>query len=174
MKTSSSFLTPLLCSLLVLAPVSAKPKPKKTAADQNDQKLFQKKLNKDEQVIHALDRLTFGPRPGDVERLKRVGLKKWVDQQLHPDRLAENPILETHLQELESLHMTPLETLQHYPQQSMIRAIANGRQPMPDDPLLRASVERLIVRYRVKQAEAAGAAPPPRDSYADLEPARSL
>src|ERR1700685_2317981 len=171
MKISGNFLTPLFCGLLFLAPVSAKPKPKKTS---DDQKLFQKKLPKDEQLIHALDRLTFGPRPGDVDRLKRVGLKKWIDQQLHPDRLAENPILETHLQELESLHMTPLETLQHYPQKSMILAIANGRQPMPDDPLLRASVERLIARYRVKQAEAAGAAPPARDPNADLEPLRSL
>ncbi len=175
MKISSNFLTPLLCGLLFLAPVSAKPKPKKTAADQNnDQKLFQKKLPKDEQVIHALGRLTFGPRPGDVERLKRIGLKKWLFEQLHPDRMDENPVLEAHLQELESLHMTPLEALQHYPPQSMIRAIANGRQPMPDDPLLRASVERLIARYRVKQAEAAGAAPPARDPNADLEPLRSL
>ena len=42
-------------------------------------KLFQKKLGKDDQMLHALDRLTFGPRPGDVERLKKIGLKKWID-----------------------------------------------------------------------------------------------
>ena len=42
------------------------------------------KLSKDDQVLHALDRLTFGPRPGDVERVNRTGLKKWLDQQLHP------------------------------------------------------------------------------------------
>jgi hypothetical protein len=31
---------------------------------------FQKKLSKDQQILHALDRLTFGPRPGDVEAVK--------------------------------------------------------------------------------------------------------
>ena len=170
MKTSSIFLASV-SGLLLALPVVGRPKPPKPNPES---KLFQKKLSKDEQVIHALDRLTFGPRPGDVERVKRIGLKKWVDQQLHPDRLAENPILETHLAELESLHMTPLETLQHYPTQSMIRAIANGRQHLPDDPLLRASVERLVARYRVKQAEAAGAAAPVRDPNADLEPLRPL
>ena len=55
---------------------------------------FQEKLSKDEQVLHALDRLTFGPRPGDVEVVKKMGVKKWIDLQLHPERIAENPALE--------------------------------------------------------------------------------
>src|ERR1700694_1382297 len=78
-------------------------------------KLFQKKLSKDDQILHALDRLTFGPRPGDVERLKKIGLKKWIDVQLHPERIKENAALEAQLQPLESLRMTPLEAVQHYP-----------------------------------------------------------
>ena len=56
-------------------------------------KSFQKKLGGNDQILHALDRLTFGPRPGDVERLKKIGLKKWVDQQLHPEQIKENPWL---------------------------------------------------------------------------------
>jgi uncharacterized protein (DUF1800 family) len=56
----------------------------------------------------------------------------------------------------------------------MIRAIANGKQPMPDDLLLRASVERLITRYKVKQAEAAGLAAPAPDANVELEPVRAL
>jgi hypothetical protein len=32
----------------------------------------------DDQVLHALNRLTFGPRPGDVERVKAMGLQKWI------------------------------------------------------------------------------------------------
>jgi len=88
--------------------------------------------------------------------------------------LAENPALEAHLQALESLRMTPLEAVQHYPTQSMIRAIANGKQPMPDDLLLRASVERLITRYRIKQAQASGSSAPAADASAELEPIRRL
>jgi uncharacterized protein (DUF1800 family) len=171
MKTSSTFLAPMLCGILLSLPAAAKPRKAKPA---DDNKLFQKKLSKDEQILHALDRLTFGPRPGDVERVKKIGLKKWLFEQLHPDRMDENPVLEARLQALESLRMTPLETVQHYPPPQMIRAIANGKQPMPDDLLLRASIERFITRYKVKQAQAAGAAAPARDVNADLEPARSL
>jgi uncharacterized protein (DUF1800 family) len=171
MKTSSTLVAPALCGLLLVLPAVGKPRKTKPP---DDAKLFQKKLSKDEQILHALDRLTFGPRPGDVERVKKIGLKKWMDQQLHPERLAENPVLEARLQTLESLRMTPLEALQHYPGPAMIRAIANGKQPMPEDLLLRASVERLITRYKVRQAEAAGVAVPPRDPNAELEPMRPL
>jgi uncharacterized protein (DUF1800 family) len=172
MKTGGTFLATALCGVLLALPATANGKTRKPA---DDAKLFQKKLSKDEQILHALDRLTFGPRPGDVERVKRIGLKKWLDQQLHPDRLAENPVLEAQLQVLESLRMTPLQALQHYPSQQMIRAIANGKQPMPDDLLLRASIERLITRYKVKQAQAAGLDPAPAaDANAELEPVRAL
>jgi uncharacterized protein (DUF1800 family) len=130
-------------------------------------KLFQAKLTKDQQALHALDRLTFGPRPDDVERIKKLGLKKWLDQQLHPERIPENSALESQLQPLESLRMTPLEAIQHYPPPQMIRAIAQGKQPMPDDPLLRASIERVVARYKAKRNE-------PADPSTELEPARPL
>src|ERR1700690_3976289 len=165
MKTSSTFLAPLLCGILLCLPSAAKPKKPKPASDN---KLFQKKLSKDDQILHALDRLTFGPRPGDVERLKRMGLKKWMDQQLHPDRMDENPVLEARLQALESLRMTPLEAVQHYPSQPMIRAIAQGRQPLPDDLLLRASVERMLVRFKTRVQ--ASSSPIPPGPAPDLEP----
>jgi len=175
MKTGSTFLAPALCGILLAQSAGASGKTPKPADEAKLQaKLFQKKISKEEQILHALDRLTFGPRPGDVERVKRIGLKKWVDQQLHPERIPENPLLDAQLQALESLRMTPLETLQHYPSPQMIRAIANGKQPMPEDPLLRASVERLITRYKVKLAQAAGLAAPAPDTNADLEPVRAL
>lgn len=133
-----------------------------------DAKRFQVKLNKDEQILHALGRLTFGPRPGDVQRVRAMGVKKWIDQQLHPERIKENPYLEARLAPLESLRMTPLETVEHYPAPGMIKAIAEGKQPMPEDPLLRASVERLIARYKVKKGESRA------DSSEDLEPVKPL
>jgi len=37
-----------------------------------------------EAVEHALSRLAYGPRPGDVERVQQMGLANWIDQQLHP------------------------------------------------------------------------------------------
>jgi uncharacterized protein (DUF1800 family) len=174
MKTGGTFLATAFCGIFLALPAASGKTPKPADEAKIQAKLFQKKLSKDDQILHALDRLTFGPRPGDVERIKKIGLKKWIFQQLHPDRMDENPVLEAQLQALESLRMTPLEALQHYPSPQMIRAIANGKQPMPDDLLLRASVERLITRYKVRRAEAVGFAVPPKDTDAELEPARWL
>jgi uncharacterized protein (DUF1800 family) len=142
-------------------------------------KLFQKKLTSDQQVLHALDRLTFGPRPGDVEAVKRMGVKRWVELQLNPDRIRESADLEAKLEPLESLRMTPLEAVEHYPGPQMIVAIAQGRQPMPDDPVLRASIERIMLRFKFQQKiekKNAGspAAGPVFDPNADLEPAKGL
>src|SRR5579863_2567074 len=109
------------------------------------------KLSKDEQVIHALNRLTFGPRPGDVEAVRKIGVKKWIDLQLHPERIAENPELAQRLAPLESLRLSQADTERTYPNPQMIRAVAAGRQPMPEDPVTRAAVERVIQRVKVKK-----------------------
>src|SRR5262249_10053329 len=43
-----------------------------------------KGLTEDQRIVHVLNRLGYGPRAGDVERVKRIGLDKYIDQQLHP------------------------------------------------------------------------------------------
>src|ERR1043165_4442901 len=43
----------------------------------------------DQAILHVLNRLGFGPRPGDVERVRAIGLSAYIDQQLHPDRVAD-------------------------------------------------------------------------------------
>ena len=40
-------------------------------------------------IVHVLNRIGFGPAPGDVERVRRVGLDKYIEQQLHPERIAD-------------------------------------------------------------------------------------
>jgi len=176
MKARASLIALLASFFLILPGVSSTKSPKPSEDAKKQAKLFQKKLNKDEQVLHALDRLTFGPRPGDVERVKKMGLKKWIDQQLHPDSIKENPDLEAKLQPLESLRMTPMETVQHYPPPQLIRAIAQGRQQIPnEDPVLRASVERLVARYKVNRAKNEGDKNSPApDPNAEMEPVKPL
>jgi uncharacterized protein (DUF1800 family) len=43
----------------------------------------------DRTILHVLNRLGFGPRPGDVERVRRMGLEAYIDQQLHPERIPD-------------------------------------------------------------------------------------
>ena len=81
---------------------------------------FQRKLSPDLQIVQALNRLTFGPRPGDVENVRRIGLARWIEQQLHPDQIPENPALVQPLAPLETLRMPVSEVLAKYsPDQNM-------------------------------------------------------
>jgi uncharacterized protein (DUF1800 family) len=146
LKKTVSSVTALVLAVAPLTASRQTPTP-----ERRDAKLFQIKLTKDQQIMHALDRLTFGPRPGDVEQVKKIGLKKWVDLQLNPERIPETPFLQARLMPLESLWMSSADVARHYPQPGMIKAIADGRKPMPDDPVLRASVQKLVVRYRAKK-----------------------
>lgn len=165
---------PVIAVLLCLAalPAFSKRSASKTDRDRQQLKLFHTKLDKNKQILHALDRLTFGPRPGNVEQVRRMGLRKWIGRQLDPERIPENPTLEARLTPLESLRMTPMEAVQHYPPPQLIKAIAEGRQAMPDDPLLRSAVERLVARYRVKKGEANGKSDP--NNLDELEPVKPL
>ena len=76
---------------------------------------FDQKLSTDKQAIHVLNRMTFGPRPGDVDQVRKMTVEKWIDLQLHPDRIAENPILEAKLKPLQTLQLATWELLQKYP-----------------------------------------------------------
>src|SRR5438132_2424001 len=87
---------------------------------------FSQPLAKDQEILHALNRLTFGPRPGDVEAVQKMGLKKWIDQQLHPERIAENPELIDRLKPLESLSMSPSEIATTYPPPVVVQAMMRG------------------------------------------------
>jgi len=77
---------------------------------------FETKLTKDQQILQVLNRLTFGPRPADAEEVSRLGVDKWMDLQLHPERISENPVLEEKLKPLETLRMQPGEIIASYPQ----------------------------------------------------------
>ncbi|MBI1895489.1 MAG: DUF1800 family protein [Acidobacteria bacterium] len=136
---------------------------------------FRSKLPKDRQVLHALNRLTFGPRPGDVEAVMKTGLKKWVDQQLHPERIAENPELEARLQPLDSLRLEDAELMKNYPPPQLIRAVASGRARLPLDPQQRELYQRLAVRYEKRLKKQGATTPAPeRASLAEILSAEEI
>jgi uncharacterized protein (DUF1800 family) len=75
---------------------------------------FDIKLSPEQRIRHALNRLTFGARPGDLGEVRKLGVEKWIELQLHPERIAENPALDTKLKPLDTLRMQPEEILKHY------------------------------------------------------------
>jgi uncharacterized protein DUF1800 len=137
-----------------------------TAQVKSDDSLFRKKLPRDDQVIHALNRLTFGPRPGDIEAVKKMGLGKWIDLQLHPERIGESQTLEEKLAPLDSLQLSAAEVVAAYPPPQLIRAVVLGRQNPPENPLARAAIERMAARLKITKEEAPDA---PLESVRPLE-----
>jgi uncharacterized protein (DUF1800 family) len=71
-------------------------------------------LTVDEAIQHALNRLAYGPRPSDVERLKKMGLAKWIDQQLNPKSLDDRAV-EARLDAYPTLKMSTPQLLAEYP-----------------------------------------------------------
>ncbi len=81
---------------------------------------FEQKLGPDQEIVQALNRLTFGARPGDADQVRRMGLAKWMEQQLHPDQIAENPLVEQRLKPLETIALPLDEVMAKYsPNQGM-------------------------------------------------------
>ncbi len=113
---------------------------------------FSRTLDKDQQIRHALDRLTFGPRSGDFAAVESLGLKQWIDLQLHPERVTDAPILEEKLRPFQSAKLGIRETYLQYPSPQLIAQVARGNNRLlPDDPELRAIVLHLAERYRAKR-----------------------
>jgi uncharacterized protein (DUF1800 family) len=72
-------------------------------------------LSEDEAILHALNRLAYGPRPGDVERVRQMGLAKWIDQQLNPNSIDDKAV-EARLDAYPTLKMSSKQLLADYPQ----------------------------------------------------------
>ena len=67
----------------------------------------------DKTIVHVLNRIGFGPGPGDVERVRQTGLAAYIDQQLQPERLADAAIA-SRLAGFTTLRMTTQELAEKY------------------------------------------------------------
>ncbi len=81
----------------------------------------------DQQVHHVLGRLAFGPRPGDVERVRAMGVDAWIDAQLHPERIDDGA-LERWLTRFPTLAMSGEELIAKYPPPGQQLARITARQ----------------------------------------------
>ncbi|MEK6301759.1 MAG: DUF1800 domain-containing protein [Acidobacteriota bacterium] len=86
-----------------------------------------KGLTEDQKIIHVLNRLGFGARPGDVERVKRMGLDKYIDQQLYPERISDSSV-EARLASFPSLRMTLADVQDKYPAPQLLARELGLRQ----------------------------------------------
>jgi uncharacterized protein (DUF1800 family) len=137
----SKFAASLLCvSLACAAPQVLAGKKDKTASIENDPK----------RALHALNRLTFGPRPGDVQQVMAMGVDRWIDLQLHPENIDDSA-LDARLQPLVTLRMSSREIAEDFPDQQEIKKVMDGKKPMPSDPVRRAIYQVQIARIEERK-----------------------
>jgi uncharacterized protein (DUF1800 family) len=109
-------------------------------------------LDEQQRALHALNRLTFGPRPGDVQRVMAIGVDKWIDEQLHPEKIDDNA-LASHLAPLRTLRMDTREIVENFPPPQLIKDVEDGKRSLPSDPVKRAVYEDQLDRVQQKEQQ---------------------
>jgi len=112
----------------------------------NEKHLPVAQMSEKKRAVHALNRLAFGPRPGEVGRVTALGVDRWIDQQLHPEKIDDSA-LEARLASLPTLRMSTREMVENFPPQAVIKAIADGKQSLPSDPLKHAVYVAQLDKY---------------------------
>jgi uncharacterized protein (DUF1800 family) len=64
-------------------------------------------------ALHVLNRITFGPRPGDLSRVQQLGVDRYIDQQLHPERIDDSE-MSRHLDGFQTLRLSSSEIAERY------------------------------------------------------------
>jgi uncharacterized protein (DUF1800 family) len=72
-------------------------------------------LNEDQAILHALNRLSYGPTPGEIEQVRKMGLEKWIDQQLNPNSIDDSA-LDARLERYPTLKMSSDKLVEKFPQ----------------------------------------------------------
>ncbi len=115
----------------------------------------------EERVLHALNRLTFGPKPGEVTAVQAMGLTTWFEAQLNPLRIDDSA-LTVRLAAFPAMQLPQAELLSRYPSQQVIRQMEQRNELLPSDPVERAIYGDQLAFYKIqkaKQAAAKAAAP---------------
>lgn len=101
-----------------------------------EQNLSAKALTEEQKILHVLNRLGFGARLGDVEKVKAIGIKKYIDQQLDPASINDS-FTDAKVKNLDVFGMTTAELFAKYPNPGALLQQLEGRnrnQPNPQNP----------------------------------------
>jgi uncharacterized protein (DUF1800 family) len=113
-------------------------------------------LTQQQKVLHALNRLTFGPRPGDEAAVSRMGLEAWFQQQLHPERI-DDAALEQRLDAYPAMRLNEEELMRRFPSPQMIRTLERQGGGTPSDPVEHAIYADALANYELNKKKQEGA-----------------
>ena len=138
-----------LFSTCVLAAYGAASSAKPAAASQDVSGFASSAREQDaaQQVAHVLSRLAFGAKPGDAARVQAVGVDKWIDRQLHPERIPD-VATEQFLSRYETLAMSSAELYREFPPAALVRNAARRDSLQRSGRMTRADTMQLLQQAR--------------------------
>jgi uncharacterized protein (DUF1800 family) len=136
----------VLCLLMVGQPVLAAAAASKPIAASTPQ------IQGEQRVLHALNRFTFGPRPGDIAAVQTMGLKRWFELQLNPSSIDDSA-LEARLEMFPAMKMDQGEMIRRYPSPQVLRQMIAKNMPLPSDPVEHAIYSDEIAFYKAAKAK---------------------
>ena len=89
-----------------------------------------KTLNNDQRILHVLNRLGFGARPGDIARVKAIGLDNYINQQLNPQKISD-AVADAKIKDLATLNMTTAQLYEKFPQPGQLLRQMERRGELP-------------------------------------------
>src|SRR6185503_1825146 len=87
-------------------------------------------LKEDQRILHVLNRLGFGARPGDVARVKAIGLDNYINQQLDPQKIGD-AVADAKIRDLSTLNMTTAQLYENFPQPGQLLRQMERRGELP-------------------------------------------
>ncbi|HKY30625.1 MAG TPA: DUF1800 family protein, partial [Pyrinomonadaceae bacterium] len=99
---------------------------------QQRQKRQTTRLTDEQRIIHVLNRLGYGARPGDIERVKAMGVENYINLQLDPVKISD-ALAEEKIRDLQTLTMTTAELYEKYPQPGQIVRQLQRRVELPNE-----------------------------------------
>jgi hypothetical protein len=148
-QAAKRFAVASLCALMTAGPgtpawaaksdEAMTPKPARTAP-----------LTAQERTLHVLNRLTFGPRPGDEAALQKMGFEPWLERQLHPETIDDSAF-EHRLDLFPAMKLSQQELESRFPSQQIIRQMSQNDGSLPNDPVLHAIYADAEAAYELNQ-----------------------
>ena len=135
-------LVSVAAALLGTTPVVTSPQ--KTVIARSDVR----ELPADQQIIQALNRLSFGPRPGDVQKVRAIGLDKWIDQQLHPEKINDATI-QQFVAQYSAINQDQNDLLRQYAEQQRERQ--QVRRERADSTRTMSAQDSMMARQQLAQ-----------------------
>ena len=89
-------------------------------------------ITSDLKPIHAVNRLAFGPSPGELQRVKAIGIEEYLKEQLSPELIALPSRLTARLTAFSTLGMTPVDLFAEYNPPPSLKKRTRKRPGLPN------------------------------------------